>query len=89
MNSVRLELLELLGVTYLTDALLGACARLRKQEAYRIYETDCLYGIASALGLKIHGRYAELIQHSEPEEDRTGKEIAIERLEHFGIKVVE
>lgn len=79
----------MLGVTYLTDALLCACARLRKQEAYRIYETDCLYGIASELGLKIHRRYAELLQPSEPEENRTGKEIAMERLNHFGIKVVE
>lgn len=80
--------MDLLGPGYLADSI-AASARARAEvEAYCVYETDCLYSIGSALGVKFRRRYYDLL-HPEPEDDRTGMEIAQERLARLGIKVVE
>lgn len=79
---------RLLGVTYLTDSLLYAMNTQRKNEAYRVYITDCFYGIFSALGGKMDRRYYDIL-HPETVDTRNGEEIAYERLERFGIKVVD
>lgn len=81
-------MLGLLGVTYLTDSLLYAMNTQRKDEAYRVYVTDCFYGIYSALGGNMGRRYYDIL-HPAQEEERSGEEIAHERLERFGIKVVD
>lgn len=50
--------------------------------------TDCLYYIGRHLGISMQYRYFDIL-YPQPEEKRSGKEIALERLERFGIKVVE
>lgn len=79
---------RLLGVTYLTDSLITAMNVHRQNEAYRVYVTDCFYGIFSALGGKMERRFYDIL-HNTPEDERDGEEIAYERLERFGIKVVD
>lgn len=76
-----------MGGGYLAECIIAAANTLRKEETYRVYETDCLYGIAKALGVGISRRYYDVL-HPQPEDDRTSEEIMNERLERFGIKVV-
>lgn len=87
-NAVRLELLRLLGITYLTDSLIAAVTERVQTEKYRVYETDCLYAICKSLGVEIEKRYYDVLRPSE-EENKPADEIVEERLERFGIKVVD
>ena len=83
-----MDLYGLLGVQYLTDSLMYAMNTRRQDEAYRVYVTDCFYGICSTLGGKLERRYYDIL-HPAQEETRSGEEIAYERLERFGIEVVD
>lgn len=58
-----------------------------REENYRVYVTDCLYSIGAAWNNPPRLRYYDIL-HPTPEDKRTGEEIAVERLERFGIKVV-
>lgn len=75
-------------MNYLTDSILAAARRLGVEEAYRIYHTDCMYAICTMLGADMKKRFFYIL-HPELEDRRTGKEIAYERLERFGIEVVD
>lgn len=57
-------------------------------ETYRTYKTDCLYLICCALGNNPGIRYYDMI-HPREEDDRPCEDIVSERLERFGIKVVD
>lgn len=85
---MRLDLYKLLGVPYFTDSLIAAVNNYRQEKAYRIYVTDCFYSITYSLGNPMNKRYYDIL-HNTPEDDRDGEEIAYERLERFGVKVVE
>lgn len=78
----------MLGVTYLTDSIMAAIEEHSEITAYRVYQTDCLYLICGSLGNKPSRRYCDIL-HPEPKDERSGMEIAEERLERFGIKVVD
>lgn len=82
-----MELLDLLGGGYVTKCVMAAAEFIRREEAYRVYETDILLCIGKRLGLKSDKRYYDIL-HPQPEDNRPGDEIAVERLERFGIKVV-
>lgn len=69
------------------ECIIAAVMASHKEETYRVYETDCLYGIGKALGIGFSKRYYDVL-HPQPEDDRTSEEIMNERLERFGIKVV-
>lgn len=77
-----------MGVTYLTDLLITALNESKQEEAYRVYVTDCFYSICCSLGNPMEMRFFDVL-HNNPVDDRDGKEVAYERLERFGIKVVE
>lgn len=67
--------------------MLAAMDALRKDEAYRVYITDCFYVICASLGNKIGKRYYDMLH---PEDNSvSGDTLARERLERFGIKVVD
>lgn len=85
---MRLDLLDLFGIGYIVDCIYNAIAERVAEENYRAYETDCLMAICRTLGVKIPKRYYEIL-HPAPEENRSGSELAAERLERFGIKVVD
>ena len=57
-------------------------------ETYRVYKTDCLYLICRALDNNPGIRYYNMI-HPKEEDDRLCEDIVSERLERFGIKVVD
>ena len=50
--------------------------------------TDCLYALCAAWNVKPRKRYFDIL-HPEPDDPRTGEEIAAERLARFGITVVD
>lgn len=77
----------MLGIGYFVDCIVNAANEHTREEMYQVYETDCLYGIARSLGIKLHRRLYDLL-HQVPEDGRSGEEIAEERLNRFGIKVV-
>ena len=85
---MRLDLLKLLGVAYLTDALTYAVNERKRTEAYMIYETDCLQLIGKSLGIEFNSRFYDIL-HPEKIDNRPAEEIAEDRLERFGIKVVD
>jgi len=85
-NAVRLDMLDLLGIPYLTDLILSTLHNRNRAEYYRIYTATCLYGIASALGVKYEPYKPDL--PPQPVDNRTGEEIAADRLASFGIQVV-
>ena len=78
----------MLGVNYLADSIAAASRRLEIEEAYRVYHTDCMYALCAFLGVEVKRRFLNIL-HPELEDRRTGTEIANERLERFGIKVVD
>lgn len=85
---MRLDLLKLLGTRYLIDTVIEAHNEHWREEAYRTYVTDSFMLISSALGGKMNKRYYDMI-HPEPVDERSGMEIAKERLASFGIEVVD
>lgn len=88
MNTARPDLVALIGIDYLTECVMGAVMQRISEENYRVYITDCLYGISAGLGNKPVRRYFDIL-HPAPVDNRTGEEIAIEHLEKLGIKVVD
>lgn len=78
----------MLGVTYITDSIVAAMMERAEQTAYRVYETDCLYLICCALGNNPGKRYYHILNPI-PEDKRSGMEIAEERLDRYGIEVVD
>ena len=78
----------MLGVEYLTESILTAMKKSFETMSYRVYHTDCLRLISCALGNNPGKRYWNIIR-PEPADERTGMEIAEERLERFGVKVVD
>lgn len=59
-----------------------------REENYRVYLTDCLYALAASFNNKPRLRYYDILK-PKPVDDRPGMEIAVERLERLGIKVVD
>ena len=59
-----------------------------KTEAYRVYETDCLCAIGKSLGVEIGRRYYDIL-HPDKDEDKPADVIIEERLNRFGIEVVD
>lgn len=79
----------LAGPRYLIDCIENAAIRRLREETYRGYVSDCLYTICAWSGNKLRKRYFDLVNpDAEPVDNRSGEEIAKERLERFGIKVV-
>lgn len=77
-----------MGVPYFTDCLITAVGDYRREEAYRVYVTDCFYAITQSLGNPMRRRFYDML-HNTPEDERDGEEIVYERLERFGVKVVD
>ena len=73
---------------YFADALDASISARHREEAYRVYLTDTLYSLCAFTGNKPARRYYDLL-HPVPEDTRSGMEIAVERLEALGIKVVD
>ena len=87
-------MLALLGKAYFTDAIMAAMDARRREEAFKVYVTDCFYGIYNALGGHMNKRFYDILhaydeEHGTEEETLDGDELAHERLERFGIKVVD
>lgn len=80
--------MNLLGIGYLTDGLIAAMYERLQTETYRVYETDCLRLIGIAVGVDIDKRYYDIL-HPAEEDNRNEEETASDRLERFGIKVVD
>lgn len=78
----------MLGVAYLTASIEAAVREHAERTAYREYHTDLLYMISSALGNIPGARFRDIIK-PEPKEERNGAEIVADRLDRFGIKVVD
>ena len=81
-------MLRLVGVQYLTECICAAMEAHLNDDAFRYYVTDCLHGLCNANGVKVTRRFYE-IMHPQPKDQRDGMEISMERLERFGIKVVD
>ena len=81
-------MLGLLGVNYLIDSILAAISEHQKMEHYRVYVTDCLYTLCAWAGNPLSRRYYDIL-HPNADEKKTGDEIARDRLERFGIEVVD
>jgi len=78
----------LAGVGYLRDGITAVINKHAELETYRVYKTDCLYLICCALDNNPGIRYYDMI-HPKEEDDRPCEDIVSERLERFGIKVVD
>lgn len=82
-------MLNLLGRTYLTDSIAAAIRARQKVDVYRSYMADCLMAICNGLpGGHVERRYYDIL-HPAAEDNRSGMEIAEERLARYGIKVVD
>lgn len=81
-------MLDLLGVPYMTDCITDAALSRAKDDAYRVYLTDCIYSLCASWGNPPKRRYYDIL-HPAPTDGRPAMEIAIERLQRGGIKVVD
>lgn len=84
-----MDLYNVLGIQYLRDGLVSAVNEHVEIEKYRIYHTDCLYLLCCALNNNPGFRYADMIRPVAEEDTRSCDDIVSERLERFGIKVVD
>ena len=57
-----------------------------EEKAYKVYITDVVKSIAESFGASVTKRYIDLID-SEPEDERTGDEVAMEVIQRLGLKV--
>ena len=65
----------------------------RREEAYRVYVTDALYALCGFAGIRLKGRYCDLVRlEGTGDQDRTdgnkGMGTALERLGEMEIEVV-
>ena len=58
-----------------------------EQYNYRNYTSDLLKIVAEQMGIEINIRYADTLQHQEPEEEKTADEIALDIIERAGLRV--
>lgn len=78
----------MLGIPYLADAVTAAVTARLRDESYRLYVTDRLYVISACLGVRPNKQYRDIL-YPRIEDTRPGKEIAMERLETFGVTVIQ
>ena len=81
-------MLELSGIPYLTDCVIRAAEKRISIERFQVYVTDCLYALCAGFGGQMGKRYSEIL-HPQKDEDKPTEVIVEERLERFGIKVVD
>ena len=66
-------------------------AERRREEAYRVYVTDALYALCGFAGIRLKGRYCDLVRAGESgdtERSAGGMKAALERLGEMEIEVV-
>lgn len=78
-NTIRLDLLEILGKSYIIQHCVAFLKNKSKEKAFQIYVTDSLKIIAETLahhygGSVLNMRYADIISDEEPE-NRTAEDI--------------
>ena len=86
-RSIRLEMLDLLGSWYVIEHVICEHNAKMEEEVFRVYMGDVLKAVGEQLGLKIEKRLIELIKKPEPEDSRTGDEIALAVIKAAGLKV--
>ena len=72
------------------------CEACRREEAYRVYVTDALYALCGFVGIRLKGRYCEMVRsEGTGDKEKTtgsagagGMGAALERLEKMEIEVV-
>ena len=67
------------------------CEARRREEAYRVYVTDALYALCGFVGIRLKGRYCDLIRSEEAGDTgkpAVGMGMALERLGEMEIEVV-
>lgn len=78
------------GVT--CGSMCGAgCEACRREEIYRVYVTDALYALCGFAGIRLKGRYCDLVRAEGPgnrEHSGGGMGTALERLREMDIEVV-
>lgn len=82
MTTIRLDLLEMLGRSYIIDHCINQLKRESEETALRVYITDALKAVVENTakfsgGVTMRRRYADIISHV-PEDEET-KEQAQER----------
>lgn len=60
---------------------------VREEEVFRTYTADSLYFITNYCGVRGWKRYSDIV-YPKPEDNRSPQEIARERAEKMGLKVV-
>ena len=93
---MRLDLLDLMGPRYLLDHCVDAFRREQEEKQYRAYITDGIKAVTKntanfAGGDILTMRWYDIFTDAlnpQPEDNRTGEEIAIDMLERNGITVI-
>ncbi len=75
-----------MGINYLTECLAASVTARRREAAYRVYVTDCLYALCAWTGNRPRRRFADWLDAGAAD-GRTGEEIAIQRLKGMGLTV--
>ena len=82
-------MLDLIGVEYLTSCLSAAVTARVRDDTFRVYVTDRLHTLCSWTGNPPPVRYLDILRPEQaPDDPCDGDEIVRERLDRFGIKVV-
>lgn len=84
-KSIRLDLLELYGSTYVIEHVTTEYNDRVERKVYRSYTTDMLKAIAESLGVSVIDRYADVIS-LEASDTRTGDEIAEDIIKRAGLR---
>ena len=87
-RSISLELLDLFGSYFVIEHMATEHEKRMNELIYRAYITDALKAMAESWGVSIMSRYVDLINR-EPEETKSGDDIALEVIMKAGLKVKE
>ena len=78
----------MLGSGYVIEHCAAAIKARNQDEGYRIYTTDCLCAVVSALGGQHVLRFADWL-HPKPEDNRDAQQIVADITARAGLKVVD
>lgn len=84
LGAIRVDLLDLLGVGYLSDLLWAAIDAQNRDDMYRIYASDMLCCIARGSGGTVERRYYDIL-HPPKEDRRTAEEIGEDFMARHGL----
>lgn len=73
------------GSIFVVEHVMAEYNNKIEKRLYRCYTSDMLKAVAEGMGATVNSRFADLLEN-EPQDERTGDEIALDVIKRAGLK---